>query len=114
MTTISYVRACNPQTMVTFADDLTTKNDHFSYQVEQMNRSVDTSMDMWKGDAATAASARSLSQEVASNHLSSTIVDLADVYNTYGGQLDGFRGALIGIVDNDVPHAGMTVDDEET
>ncbi|MBF6060497.1 hypothetical protein IU500_06865 [Nocardia terpenica] len=112
MTTISHVRNCQPATMVTFASDLTTQNDAFSARVEQMDRDVDTAMNSWKGEAAAAASVRALSQKLAGNHLSETVVTLADHFNTYGGEMDGYRTALLGIVDGEVPHAGMSVDDE--
>ncbi|MEG8181929.1 hypothetical protein GZH49_25870 [Nocardia terpenica] len=112
MTTISHVRNCRPATMVTFASDLATQNDAFSARVEQMDRDVDTAMNNWKGEAAAAASVRALSHKLAGNHLSETVVTLADHFNTYGGEMDGYRTALLGIVDGEVPHAGMSVDDE--
>ncbi|MBF6064714.1 hypothetical protein IU500_24760 [Nocardia terpenica] len=112
MTTISHVRNCQPATMVSFAADLTTQNDAFSARVEQMDRDVDTAMNSWKGEAAAAASVRALSQKLAGNHLSETVVTLADHFNTYGGEMDGYRTALLGIVDGEVPHAGMSVDDD--
>ncbi|MQY22907.1 alpha/beta hydrolase [Nocardia macrotermitis] len=112
MTTISHVRNCRPATMATLAANLITQNDTFSAEVGQMNRDVDTAMNSWKGDAATAASARGLAQELAANHLAGTVVTLADALNTYGGELDGYRTSLLTIVDTDIPFAGMTVDDE--
>ncbi|MEG8181252.1 hypothetical protein GZH49_22350 [Nocardia terpenica] len=112
MTTISHVRTCNPQTMITYAADLATQNATFTVRVEQMHHDVDTTMNSWKGEAAAAASARGLSQELAGNHLSETVVTLADHFNGYGSELDGYRTALLGIVDGEVPHAGMAVDDE--
>ncbi|MFI5776265.1 alpha/beta hydrolase [Nocardia sp. NPDC051570] len=112
MTTISYVRKCNPQSMVTYAADLAAQNDTFTGRVGQMNRDVDTAMHTWKGEAATAASACGLSQELVGNHLSETVVTIADTFITYGGELDGYRTSLLNIVDNCLPFAGMTVDDE--
>jgi len=114
MTTISHVRGCDPQSMITFAGDLTARNETFSIEVERANRDVDNAMNNWRGEAATAASARKLSEELASNHLDQAIVTLADHYNTYGAELSGYRTALLSIVDIEVPGAGMTVDDAGT
>ncbi|MBF6066059.1 hypothetical protein IU500_33920 [Nocardia terpenica] len=112
MTTISHVRQCNPQTMITFAADLAAQNDTFTKRVEQMNHDVDTTMNSWQGEAAAAASARGLSQELAGNHLSETVVTLADHFNGYGSELDGYRTALLAIVDGELPFAGLSVDDD--
>lgn len=114
MTTISHVRGCDPQSMITFAGDLTARNETFSIEVERANRDVDNAMNNWRGEAATAASARKLSEELASNHLDQAIVTLIDHYNTYGAELSGYRTALLSIVDIEVPGAGMTVDDAGT
>lgn len=110
-TTISHVRGCQPQTMVTFAADLTTQNDAFSTEVERADRDVDSAMNHWKGNAATAASARALSHSLAANYLSETLVTIADHLGAFGAELDGYRTALLSIVDSEVPAAGMTLDD---
>ncbi|KZM70447.1 alpha/beta hydrolase [Nocardia terpenica] len=112
MTTISHVRQCNPQSMVTFAADLAAQNDTFTKRVEQANHDVDTTLNSWQGEAAAAASARGLSQELAGNHLSETVVTVADLFNGYGSELDGYRTALLTIVDGELPFAGLRVDDE--
>ncbi len=112
MSTISHVRNCNPQSMVGFAADLAAQNDTFSTEVERANRDVDTAMNKWKGSAATAAAARSLSHQLAASHLSETLVTIADHLDTYGAEMDGYRTALLGIADHDIPGAGMTVDDD--
>ncbi|MFI5776956.1 alpha/beta hydrolase [Nocardia sp. NPDC051570] len=111
MTTISHVRECNPQSMSAYAADLVTQNDTFTSQVQQMNYDVGATTDSWQGDAAAAASARGLAQELAGNHLGETVVTLADHFNAYGSELDGYRTALLNIVDHDLPFAGMSVDD---
>jgi hypothetical protein len=69
MTTIGHVRGCNPQSMISFAAELSAQNDTFSTETERANRDVDTAMNHWHGDAATAASARALSHDLAANHL---------------------------------------------
>ncbi|ATL68170.1 hypothetical protein CRH09_20250 [Nocardia terpenica] len=98
--------------MVTFAADLAAQNDTFTKRVEQMNHDVDTTMNSWQGEAAAAASARGLSQELAGNHLSETVVTLADHFNGYGSELDGYRTALLAIVDGELQFAGLSVDDD--
>ncbi|MBF6065173.1 hypothetical protein IU500_28220 [Nocardia terpenica] len=111
MTTISHVRQCNPKSMVNFAADLAAQNDTFTSRVEQMDHDVASAMNSWQGEAATAASARGLSQKLAGNHLGETVVALADHFNGYGSELDGYRTTLLNIVDHELPHAGMVVDD---
>jgi len=98
--------------MVGFAADLTVQNDTLSTEVERANRDVDTAMNTWKGSAATAAAARSLSHHLAAGHLGETLVAIADHLDTYGAEMDGYRTALLGIVDHEVPGAGMRVDDD--
>ncbi|MCU1647159.1 MAG: hypothetical protein JWN03_7434 [Nocardia sp.] len=112
MTTISHVRGCNPQSMLDFAADLVKQNDSFVTQVDAMEASVDKAMNNWKGDAAAAASEKAMAHKLHGNHLATTIVGIADQYNTYGAQLADTQTALLKIVDMDVPGAGMTVDDD--
>lgn len=112
MTTISHVRGCKPESMETFAEDLSAQTNTFNTRADQMNRDVNAAMNNWKGDAASAASVRAMSEKLAANHIGSTVVTLADTFKTYGAQLSGFRNALLRLVDSDIPAAGMTVDDE--
>lgn len=98
--------------MTAFASDLTAQGNAFNTRVDQMNRDVDTAMQTWKGEAASATSVRAMSEKLAANHIGSTAVSLADTFNTYGARLGGWRGALLRIVDGEIPAAGMTVDDE--
>lgn len=112
MTTISHVRGCDPQSMIDYAADLVIQNDKFVAQVDLMERSVDNAMAKWKGDGAAAASERSLAHKLQGNHLGTTVVGIADHYNTYGAQLVDTRTALLNVVDKEIPAAGMTVDDD--
>lgn len=82
MTTISHVRGCNPQSMFTLAANLVEQNDIFSGRVEQMNRDVDAAMNGWQGQSAAAASARSLSDELAGNHIGQTVVMPRKAYSS--------------------------------
>ncbi|RUP03389.1 MAG: hypothetical protein EKK34_19440 [Mycobacterium sp.] len=97
--------------MTGFAKDLSAQSNTFNARVDQVNRDVDTAMDSWKGEAASATSVRALSEKLAANHIGSTVITLADTFNTYGAQLGACRAALLSIVDGDIPAAGMTVDD---
>jgi hypothetical protein len=112
MTTIGHVRGCQPHTMVDLADTLTTQNDTFSAEVEKMDRDVDTAMNGWKGNAATAASVRAVADKLAGDHIGAAVVTLADTLDTFGAELDGYRTAMLNIVDNEVPAAGMKIDDQ--
>ena len=97
--------------MTAFAKDLSAQSNTFNARVDQMGRDVDTAMDSWKGEAASATSVRAMSEKLTANHIGSTVVALADTFNTYGAQLAGCRNALLSTVDGDIPAAGMTVDD---
>ncbi|MFV8315793.1 alpha/beta hydrolase [Mycobacterium sp. 23] len=112
MTTISHVRGCKPESMTAFARDLSAQSNAFNARVDQMDRDVDAAMDSWKGEAASATSVRAISEKLGANHIGSTVITLADTFNTYGAQLGASRNALLSIVDGDIPAAGMTVDDE--
>jgi uncharacterized protein YukE len=94
--------------MIAFAGDVSARNTTFTARVEQMHRDVDAAMDTWRGEAATAASARGLAEVLAANHLGSAVMSLADTFNAYGGELGGYRAGLLGIVDDEVPAAGMS------
>src|SRR5690242_4838920 len=107
MTTVSHVRGCQPHTMIDYATNLTAQHTTFAIEVERANRDVDTAMNNWHGSAATAASARALSHEVSANHLSETLTTIADHLNSFGAALDGYRTSLLGIVDIEIPAAGM-------
>ncbi|QIS12268.1 hypothetical protein [Nocardia arthritidis] len=111
MTTISHVRGCNPQSMLDFAQDLTTKNNEFTVAVDQMAGDVDIAMDSWQGKGAAAAAERALAHKLSANHLSETVVSLIDHTNAFGTELSTHRTSLLDIVDREVKQAGMTVDD---
>ncbi|QVI20907.1 hypothetical protein KHQ06_33310 [Nocardia tengchongensis] len=111
MTKISHVRNCFPQSMLDFAKDLVAQNDKFVTQVDAMESSVDKAMGKWKGDGATAASERAVAHKLHSNHLATTIVGIADHYNTYGPQLLDTKTALVKLLDQEMPHS-MSYDDD--
>lgn len=114
MTTISHLRACQPRTLLDVAEDLTTQANTLSAQLQQMDRDIDTAMNHWQGDAASAALARSLSQKLAGNHIAAAMLTLADHLDNASPVLDGFRDAVLKIVDIEAPAAGMTVTDDGT
>jgi hypothetical protein len=109
MTTISHVRECDPRSMIELAGQLTDRTTTFSAHVEQMRREVDAAANDWRGDAATAA--RALAHELAGNHVGAAVVAVADHYDAYGAELDGYRSALLAILDTELPIAGMAADD---
>ncbi|MEU7140553.1 alpha/beta hydrolase [Nocardia sp. NPDC046473] len=112
MTTISHVRACQPDTMVAFGEHLAERNSIFTERLDQMNRDVDTAMQTWHGAGASSASARALSHKLAGSHIGSSVVTISDRYNTFGTQLAAVRTPLLTAVEKEVPGAGMTVDDQ--
>ncbi|WP_194852926.1 hypothetical protein [Nocardia sp. SYP-A9097] len=114
MTTISHVRGCLPSTMVTFGAALTTGNTEFTKQVGNMSTAVDKTTTGWKGAASAAATAGAISQKLTGTRIDEVVTSVAEYYKTYGSRLDGTRTALLTIVDNSAPAAGMTVADDGT
>lgn len=114
MTTISYARGCQPNSMVDYATFLLASNTTFADQMHRMDRAVDAAMDKWQGDAAAAASARSLSESLAASHIDTAVIAIAEAHASHGAVLDGIRTSLLAIVDLEVPGAGMSVADDGT
>jgi hypothetical protein len=114
VTTISHVRGCQPSSMLDYATSLLASNSTFTDQVHRMDRAVDSAMDKWQGDAAAAASARSLSESLAASHIDTAVIAIAEAHASHGGILDGIRASLLAIVDLEAPGAGMAVSDDGT
>ncbi|MFF0490043.1 alpha/beta hydrolase [Nocardia sp. NPDC004068] len=111
MATISHVRHCDPESLVAFAADVTAQNEIFTGRIGRMNRDVDDAMAEWKGEGAAATSARALAHGLAANHIGEDVRIIAALVHSCGTELDGYRAALLGLVDGDVPRGGMKVDD---
>ena len=78
MTTISHVRGCKPSSMLDYATSLLASNSTFTDQIHRMDSAVDAAMDKWQGEAAAAASARSLSESLAASHIDTAVIAIAD------------------------------------
>lgn len=112
MTTVSHVRACQPDTMVAFGEHLAERNSVFNESLDRMGRDVDSAMQDWHGVGAASASARALAHKLSGSHIGSAVVTVSDRYNTFGTQLAAIRTSLLAAVETEVPAAGMTVDDQ--
>ncbi|GAA5095070.1 alpha/beta hydrolase [Nocardia iowensis] len=111
MATISYVQACQPETMLDFGAHLVAQNSILVNRIDQMHREVDGAKTRWKGDGASAMAASELAKQLAGSHIGSAVVAVADAYNDFGKQLSAIRTPLLTIATIEVPGAGMTVDD---
>jgi hypothetical protein len=100
--------------MLDYATSLLASNSTFTDQIYRMDRAVDSAMDKWQGEAAAAASARSLSESLAASHIDTAVIAIAEAHASHGGILDGIRTSLLAIVDLEAPGAGMTVSDDGT
>lgn len=100
--------------MLDYATSLLASNSTFTDQIHRMDRAVDSAMNKWQGDAAAAASARSLSETLAASHIDTAVIATAEAHASHGGILDGIRTSLLAIVDLEAPGAGMTVSDDGT
>ncbi len=112
--TISHVRGCKPSTMVTFGKAITTGSGEFTKQVSNMAAAVDRTVSEWKGEASAAASARSVSHRLSGTRVDEVLTSVAEYYKVFGTRLDGTRTAVLDIVDNAAPAAGMKVADDGT
>ncbi|MCA1005162.1 alpha/beta hydrolase family protein [Rhodococcus hoagii] len=111
---ISEVRAARPESMVAFADVLGRANMAFVDALTAFDRSVDDVESRWKGDAATAAALRALSERMSGTHVETAVADLAGPFADYGLRLEDTKASLLAIVDQEAPAAGMTVADDGT
>lgn len=98
--------------MLDYATSLLASNSTFTDQIHRMDRAVDAAMDKWQGEAAAAASARSLSESLAASHIDTAVIAIAEAHSSHGGVLEGIRTSLLAIVDLEAPGAGMTVSDD--
>lgn len=110
---INRVLGCQPETMVSYAQDLLAGNEKFVDLINAVHRAVDGTVMSWRGDASHAVSARSMAEKLAGTHIATAVVDLADRYNTYGLSLGNTKDALKAVV-GEAASAGMDVEDSGT
>ncbi|WP_225726560.1 MULTISPECIES: hypothetical protein [unclassified Nocardia] len=112
--TIGHVRGCTPSTMVTYGTQLAASNESFVGSVDKMRRDVEGMAKGWRGDGAAAASARAVGERLSATYIDDVASRIAAYYKAYGTQLDLTRTAIMTIVDNEAPAAGMRVADDGT
>ncbi|MGW5441487.1 hypothetical protein [Nocardia asteroides] len=91
---------------------MAAQNSLFTRTVEQVGRDVDTTMYSWQGDAAAAASGRTVASKLSATNIDDVVSRLVGNYKTFGAEMDGYRSALLAIVDIEASSAGMTVADD--
>ncbi|WP_052077966.1 alpha/beta hydrolase [Rhodococcoides fascians] len=97
--TVSQVRGWNPLSLVDIASDLAAVNAEFNDLVSDVGRATRDGLSHWEGDAATAASARSLADRLAATHLVTAVDDEADEFGSAAGQLTEVRTSTLAAVD---------------
>ncbi|MCX5042131.1 alpha/beta hydrolase family protein [Aldersonia sp. NBC_00410] len=110
--TITRVRRSTPRSMVEYAHSLCIANRTFTDRVECAHRAVDDALLGWRGAAASAAQARAQSERRSAGRVAAAVLAISDEFATYGAELDGYREALLRIVDVEAPIAGMMVADD--
>lgn len=85
--TITVLRAWNPDVLTAAATQLDGMTQTFDAQLHTMLRQVDTTAAHWKGAGATAATARSLGEATAANHVSTAVLGFVDALNAGAGDL---------------------------
>lgn len=111
--TVSQVRGWNPIALVDVDAGLAAVNAVFDDLLTDVSRATRDGLSRWEGDAATAASARSLADRLAATHLVTAIDSEADEIGTAAGQLTKVRTSTLVAVDAAVA-GGFTVTDAGT
>jgi len=91
--TIAVLRAWKPDVLTSAGTQLDGMTQTFDAQMQAMVRQVDGTQEHWKGDGAAAASARSLGESTAANHVSTAILGIIDALNA-GAQTSPRRGSM--------------------
>lgn len=109
--TVSQVRGWNPIALVDIASSLAAVNAEFDDLVNDVGRATKDGLSHWEGDAATAASARSVADRIAATHLVTAVDDEANEFGSAAGLLTEVRTSTLAAVEAAVA-GGFTVSDE--
>ncbi|MGV8874900.1 MAG: alpha/beta hydrolase [Rhodococcus sp. (in: high G+C Gram-positive bacteria)] len=107
---VSQVRGWNPIALVDIASSLVAVNAEFDDLVSDVGRATRDGLSHWKGDAATAASARAVADRLAATHLVTAVDAQAGEFGTAAGLLTAVRTSALAAVDAAVA-GGFTVAD---
>ncbi|CCQ16876.1 putative uncharacterized protein [Rhodococcus sp. AW25M09] len=97
--TVSQVRGWNPIALVDIASSLAAVNAEFDDLVSDVGRATRDGLSHWEGDAATAASARSVADRLAATHLVTAVDDQASEFGTAAGLLTEVRTSTLAAVE---------------
>lgn len=110
--TISQLRTWVPEALATSGTQLAERNRGFDDAIHRMGSLVETMQEHWQGDAATAASARSLSESLEASHIATAVLAAADAYIDAAAMLGPAARTVLDIVDDATRNHGMTVADD--
>lgn len=97
--TVSQVRGWNPSALVDIAAGLVAVNAEFDDLVSDVGRATREGLSHWEGDAATAASVRSVADRLAATHLVTAVDDQAGEFGSAAGLLTEVRTSALAAVD---------------
>ncbi|MDZ7914963.1 MAG: alpha/beta hydrolase [Rhodococcus sp. (in: high G+C Gram-positive bacteria)] len=97
--TVSQVRGWTPSALVDIAAGLVAVNAEFDDLVGDVGRATRDGLSHWKGDAATAASVRSVADRLAATHLVTAVDDQAGEFGSAAGLLTEVRTSTLAAVD---------------
>lgn len=97
--TVSQVRGWNPSALVDIAAGLVAVNAEFDDLVSDVGRATREGLSHWEGDAATAASVRSVADRLAATHLVTAVDDQAGEFGLAAGLLTEVRTSALAAVD---------------
>ncbi|MFI6866861.1 alpha/beta hydrolase [Nocardia sp. NPDC050406] len=108
--TVSQVRGWEPAVAAAVSDGLVAANLAFDTAMRRAGRCVDAALEDWRGDAAAAAALRALDSQLAGNHVSAVVLDIADAFAD-AGNLDEVRSAVVAVEREARAHGCVVADD---
>ncbi|BAX97332.1 alpha/beta hydrolase [Mycobacteroides stephanolepidis] len=111
MVLISQLRAMKPELVTETAYQLANVKESFKAQLDTMKYNVQTATADWKGEAAAAASVKTLAEHLAGTHIVDAIGSQEQAIKDGVNALSSARSSALGVAD-DAIGTGCTVSDE--
>lgn len=111
MVLISQLRAMKPELVTETAYKLAGVKESFKAQLDTMKYNVETATAEWKGEAAAAASVKTLAEHLAGTHVVDAIASQEQAIKDGVNSLSSARSNALGVTDEAI-NTGCTVSDD--
>ncbi|CPZ09931.1 alpha/beta hydrolase [Mycobacteroides abscessus] len=111
MVLISQLRAMKPELVTEAVYKLSSVKESFKAQLDTMKYNVETATAEWKGEAAAAASVKTLAEHLAGTHIVDAIASQEQAIKDGVNSLSSARSNALGVADEAI-NTGCTVSDE--